>query len=60
MDAILLNPIHLLFLALPSIILFLLCVLNIYTPCPVLAAHKRPHDQNLFGIVQGGLDPVLR
>lgn len=24
------------------------------------AAHKRPHDQNLFGIVQGGLDPVLR
>lgn len=25
-----------------------------------IAAHKRPHDQNLFGIVQGGLDPVLR
>lgn len=24
------------------------------------AAHKRPHEQNLFGIVQGGLDPVLR
>lgn len=24
------------------------------------SAHKRPHDQNLFGIVQGGLDPVLR
>ncbi|GAY41558.1 hypothetical protein CUMW_060420 [Citrus unshiu] len=23
-------------------------------------AHKRPHEQNLFGIVQGGLDPVLR
>ncbi|XWS21466.1 hypothetical protein CRYUN_Cryun30bG0057300 [Craigia yunnanensis] len=22
-------------------------------------AHKRPHEQNLFGIVQGGLDPVL-
>jgi queuine tRNA-ribosyltransferase len=25
-----------------------------------IAAHKRPHDQNLFGIVQGGLDPELR
>lgn len=25
-----------------------------------ISAHKRPHDQNLFGIVQGGLDPVLR
>ncbi|XP_078441281.1 uncharacterized protein LOC144711223 isoform X2 [Wolffia australiana] len=25
-----------------------------------IAAHQRPHDQNLFGIVQGGLDPVLR
>ncbi|KAH9756450.1 Queuine tRNA-ribosyltransferase catalytic subunit 1 [Citrus sinensis] len=25
-----------------------------------IAAHKRPHEQNLFGIVQGGLDPVLR
>jgi len=25
-----------------------------------IAAHKRPHDQNLFGIVQGGLDPNLR
>ncbi|ESW08272.1 hypothetical protein PHAVU_009G033100 [Phaseolus vulgaris] len=25
-----------------------------------IAAHKRPHDQNLFGIVQGGLDPILR
>ncbi|KAH9690590.1 Queuine tRNA-ribosyltransferase catalytic subunit 1 [Citrus sinensis] len=23
-------------------------------------SHKRPHEQNLFGIVQGGLDPVLR
>ncbi|KAJ6919817.1 hypothetical protein NC651_013688 [Populus alba x Populus x berolinensis] len=22
--------------------------------------HKRPTEQNLFGIVQGGLDPVLR
>lgn len=21
-----------------------------------IAAHKRPHDQNLFGIIQGGLD----
>lgn len=25
-----------------------------------LAAHQRPHDQNIFPIVQGGLDPVLR
>ncbi|KAL8261488.1 hypothetical protein R6Q59_025537 [Mikania micrantha] len=25
-----------------------------------IAAHKRPKEQNLFGIVQGGLDPVLR
>ncbi|XP_072052184.1 uncharacterized protein [Arachis hypogaea] len=25
-----------------------------------IAAHRRPHDQNLFGIVQGGLDPVLK
>ncbi|KAF7816993.1 queuine tRNA-ribosyltransferase catalytic subunit 1 isoform X2 [Senna tora] len=25
-----------------------------------IAAHERPHDQNLFGIVQGGLDPILR
>ncbi|EXB86661.1 Queuine tRNA-ribosyltransferase [Morus notabilis] len=25
-----------------------------------IAAHKRPNEQNLFGIVQGGLDPVLR
>ncbi|KAL4294713.1 hypothetical protein AHAS_Ahas18G0255600 [Arachis hypogaea] len=25
-----------------------------------IAAHKRPHDKNLFGIVQGGLDPELR
>ncbi|KDO81050.1 hypothetical protein CISIN_1g0377181mg, partial [Citrus sinensis] len=25
-----------------------------------ITAHKRPHEQNLFGIVQGGLDPVLR
>ncbi|GAB4861301.1 hypothetical protein Ancab_036463 [Ancistrocladus abbreviatus] len=25
-----------------------------------IAAHKRPSEQNLFGIVQGGLDPVLR
>ncbi|XP_056173496.1 uncharacterized protein LOC115675937 isoform X2 [Syzygium oleosum] len=24
-----------------------------------VAAHKRPNEQNLFGIVQGGLDPVL-
>lgn len=23
-------------------------------------AHQRPEKQNLFGIVQGGLDPVLR
>lgn len=23
-------------------------------------AHKKPDVQNLFGIVQGGLDPVLR
>lgn len=26
----------------------------------ILTAHKRPNEQNLFGIVQGGLDPVLR
>ncbi|XP_064985982.1 uncharacterized protein LOC135585324 isoform X2 [Musa acuminata AAA Group] len=25
-----------------------------------IVAHKRPDEQNLFGIVQGGLDPVLR
>eukprot|EP00850_Spirogloea_muscicola_P019818 SM000200S05808 [mRNA] locus=s200:31861:35051:+ [translate_table: standard] len=25
-----------------------------------VAAHSRPHDQNLFGIIQGGLDPDLR
>ncbi|CAI5984425.1 unnamed protein product [Closterium sp. NIES-65] len=25
-----------------------------------MQAHSRPHDQNLFGIVQGGLDPKLR
>lgn len=25
-----------------------------------IAAHKKPNEQNLFGIVQGGLDPVLR
>eukprot|EP01126_Amoeba_proteus_P033684 TRINITY_DN3317_c0_g1_i2.p1 TRINITY_DN3317_c0_g1~~TRINITY_DN3317_c0_g1_i2.p1 ORF type:complete len:425 (-),score=74.33 TRINITY_DN3317_c0_g1_i2:232-1506(-) len=25
-----------------------------------IKAHTRPHDQNLFGIVQGGLDPGLR
>ena len=25
-----------------------------------MAAHARPHEQNLFGIVQGGLDPELR
>ncbi|KAK8951444.1 hypothetical protein KSP39_PZI003044 [Platanthera zijinensis] len=25
-----------------------------------IAAHKRPEVQNLFGIVQGGLDPTLR
>uniref|UniRef100_A0A6N2MJJ4 Queuine tRNA-ribosyltransferase catalytic subunit 1 n=1 Tax=Salix viminalis TaxID=40686 RepID=A0A6N2MJJ4_SALVM len=24
-----------------------------------IAAHKKPNEQNLFGIVQGGLDPVL-
>ncbi|KAJ8433795.1 hypothetical protein Cgig2_025958 [Carnegiea gigantea] len=24
-----------------------------------IKAHKRPNEQNLFGIVQGGLDPVL-
>ncbi|KAF3640549.1 putative protein FAM91A1-like isoform X1 [Capsicum annuum] len=27
---------------------------------PNFYAHKKPHEQNLFGIVQGGLDPVLR
>lgn len=25
-----------------------------------IAANKRPHEQNLFGIIQGGLDPELR
>ena len=25
-----------------------------------ISAHGRPHEQNLFGIVQGGLDPELR
>eukprot|EP01018_Ginkgo_biloba_P035116 Gb_17224 [translate_table: standard] len=25
-----------------------------------MTAHQRPEDQNLFGIVQGGLDPLLR
>ena len=25
-----------------------------------IAAHARPHEQNLFGIIQGGLDPELR
>lgn len=25
-----------------------------------IAAHSRPNEQNLFGIIQGGLDPVLR
>jgi tRNA-guanine family transglycosylase len=25
-----------------------------------IAAHKRPHDQNLFAIIQGGLEPELR
>lgn len=25
-----------------------------------ISAHQRPNEQNLFGIVQGGLDPVLR
>jgi len=25
-----------------------------------IKAHQRPHDQNLFGIIQGGLDPRLR
>jgi len=25
-----------------------------------IAAHQRPHEQSLFGIVQGGLDPRLR
>ncbi|KAG6784305.1 hypothetical protein POTOM_009996 [Populus tomentosa] len=25
-----------------------------------ISAHKKPNEQNLFGIVQGGLDPVLR
>lgn len=25
-----------------------------------IAAHKRPQDQNLFAIIQGGLDPALR
>jgi len=25
-----------------------------------IKAHSRPHDQNLFAIIQGGLDPNLR
>jgi tRNA-guanine family transglycosylase len=25
-----------------------------------IKAHKRPHEQNLFAIIQGGLDPNLR
>lgn len=25
-----------------------------------IAAHARPNEQNLFAIVQGGLDPALR
>lgn len=25
-----------------------------------IAAHKRPTEQNLFAIIQGGLDPDLR
>ena len=25
-----------------------------------IEAHARPHDQNLFAIIQGGLDPELR
>ncbi|GAX83611.1 hypothetical protein CEUSTIGMA_g11035.t1 [Chlamydomonas eustigma] len=25
-----------------------------------IAAHSRPHEQNLFAIIQGGLDPALR
>ena len=25
-----------------------------------IAAHSRPNEQNLFAIVQGGLDPALR
>ena len=25
-----------------------------------IEAHQRPHDQNLFAIIQGGLDPELR
>eukprot|EP00268_Persea_americana_P020310 TRINITY_DN20510_c0_g1_i30.p1 TRINITY_DN20510_c0_g1~~TRINITY_DN20510_c0_g1_i30.p1 ORF type:complete len:212 (-),score=22.97 TRINITY_DN20510_c0_g1_i30:834-1469(-) len=25
-----------------------------------IAAHEKPNEQNLFGIVQGGLDPALR
>lgn len=25
-----------------------------------IAAHKRPEEQSLFGIIQGGLDPTLR
>ncbi|CAI5496789.1 unnamed protein product [Closterium sp. Naga37s-1] len=37
------------------------CMLLCLPSLPSLpAAHSRPHDQNLFGIVQGGLDPKLR
>ena len=25
-----------------------------------IKAHSRPHEQNLYGIIQGGLDPELR
>ena len=25
-----------------------------------IAAHSRPTEQNLFAIIQGGIDPVLR
>ncbi|KAM7258376.1 hypothetical protein ACFE04_014117 [Oxalis oulophora] len=25
----------------------------------MFVAHERPHEQNLFGIVQGGFDPIL-
>jgi tRNA-guanine family transglycosylase len=25
-----------------------------------IKAHKRPHEQNLFAIIQGGVDPNLR
>ncbi|XP_065881820.1 uncharacterized protein [Euphorbia lathyris] len=34
---------------------------SIQATCSITGhAHRRPNEQNLFGIVQGGLDPVLR